>query len=108
MASTGETASFCVRRGGKRLCLFRADSPHLLRMHVRPGDALPLDWSANVQVLHAFVSRARPRRGPGRLASRAPLVLRAQAPFPHPRATVPPDVPRIAASTAAMAASSSV
>ncbi|WP_424812824.1 IclR family transcriptional regulator [Roseococcus sp. YIM B11640] len=51
---TGETATFYVRRGEQRLCLFRADSPHLLRMHLRPGDLLPMDNSAPAQVLRIF------------------------------------------------------
>ncbi|MCW8088086.1 IclR family transcriptional regulator [Sabulicella glaciei] len=60
VARTGETAAFYVRRGEQRLCLFRADSPHLLRMHVRVGDALPLDNSAIAQVLRAFAPRPLP------------------------------------------------
>jgi DNA-binding IclR family transcriptional regulator len=60
VARTGETASFYVRRGERRLCLFRADSPHLLRMHVQVGDALPLDGSAIAQVLRAFAPRPLP------------------------------------------------
>jgi DNA-binding IclR family transcriptional regulator len=60
VARTGETAAFYVRRGEHRLCLFRADSPHLLRMHVRVGDALPLDNSAIAQVLRAFSLRPLP------------------------------------------------
>jgi DNA-binding IclR family transcriptional regulator len=60
VARTGETAAFYVRRGEQRLCLFRADSPHLLRMHVRVGDALPLDNSAIAQVLRAFSPRPLP------------------------------------------------
>jgi DNA-binding IclR family transcriptional regulator len=54
VARTGETAAFYVRRGEQRLCLFRVDSPHLLRLHVRVGDALPLDGSAIAQVLRVF------------------------------------------------------
>jgi DNA-binding IclR family transcriptional regulator len=60
VARTGETAAFYVRRGEQRLCLFRVDSPHLLRMHVRVGDALPLDNSAIAQVLRAFSPRPLP------------------------------------------------
>ncbi|GGJ28240.1 IclR family transcriptional regulator [Neoroseomonas lacus] len=60
VARTGETAAFYVRRGDQRLCLFRVDSPHLLRMHVRVGDALPLDSSAIAQVLRAFAARPLP------------------------------------------------
>lgn len=51
VASTGESAAFYVRRGEQRLCLYRVDSPHLLRLHVRVGDALPIDNSAIAQVL---------------------------------------------------------
>ncbi len=60
VARTGETSAFYVRRGEQRLCLFRVDSPHLLRMHVRVGDALPLDSSAIAQVLRAFAPRPLP------------------------------------------------
>ncbi|MGX9963833.1 IclR family transcriptional regulator [Roseomonas sp. F4] len=60
VARTGETAAFYVRRGEQRLCLYRVDSPHLLRMHVRVGDALPLDSSAIAQVLRAFTPRPLP------------------------------------------------
>jgi len=51
---TKETASFYIRRGEQRLCLFRVDSPHRLRLHIRPGDLLPMDESAIAQVLRAF------------------------------------------------------
>jgi DNA-binding IclR family transcriptional regulator len=57
VAATGETAGFYVRHGERRLCLFRVDSPHLLRMHVRPGETLPMDDSATAQVLRAFARR---------------------------------------------------
>lgn len=60
VARIGETAAFYVRRGEQRICLFRVDSPHLLRMHVRIGDALPLDNSAIAQVLRAFTPRPLP------------------------------------------------
>src|ERR687885_1326332 len=51
---TGESASFYVRHGNQRLCLYRVDSPHRLRLHVRPGDMLPMDRSAIGRVLRAF------------------------------------------------------
>jgi DNA-binding IclR family transcriptional regulator len=51
---TKETASFYIRRGEQRLCLFRVESPHRLRLHIRPGDLLPMDESAIAQVLRAF------------------------------------------------------
>jgi len=49
-----------VRQGDQRLCLFRVDSPQLLRDHVRAGDVLPLDRGAGGRVLMAF-SGARGR-----------------------------------------------
>ena len=51
VAASGETASFYIRRGDQRLCLFRVDSPSPLRMHVRPGDLRPMDGSSIAQVL---------------------------------------------------------
>jgi DNA-binding IclR family transcriptional regulator len=54
VAQLGESAAFYIRRGEHRLCLFRMDSPHLLRMHVRQGDMLPLDNSGIAQVLRTF------------------------------------------------------
>ncbi len=54
VAASGETASFYIRRGDQRLCLFRLDSPSPLRMHVRPGDLRPMDKSAIAQVLARF------------------------------------------------------
>jgi DNA-binding IclR family transcriptional regulator len=51
-----ETAAFYVRQGSQRLCLYRVDSRHLMREHVRPGDRRPMDRSATAQVLKAFSS----------------------------------------------------
>ena len=53
---TGESASFYVRNGQQRLCLYRVDSPHRLRLHVRQGDVLPMDRSAIARVLRIFGS----------------------------------------------------
>lgn len=50
MAATGETASFYVRHGDTRLCLFRAETDNPIRMHVQPGDTRPLDGSASGQI----------------------------------------------------------
>ncbi|MBE9607292.1 IclR family transcriptional regulator [Acetobacteraceae bacterium H6797] len=57
---TGESAAFYIRREDQRLCLFRVDSPHRLRMHVRQGDLLPLDTSAIAQVLRLFTTSPLP------------------------------------------------
>ena len=52
--ATQESAAFHVRRGDQRVCLFRVDSPQLLRDHIRVGDVLPLDRGAGGRVLRAF------------------------------------------------------
>lgn len=54
VARTQESAAFHVRQGDQRLCLYRVDSPHPLRDHVRVGDLLPLDKGAGGRVLLAF------------------------------------------------------
>lgn len=51
-----ETAAFYVRQGSQRLCLYRVDSRHLMREHLRPGDRRPMDQSATAQVLKTFSS----------------------------------------------------
>ncbi|MGD9943442.1 MAG: IclR family transcriptional regulator [Burkholderiaceae bacterium] len=48
---TGESAAFFSREKGLRVCLFRVDSPHSVRDHVRVGDLLPLDRGAAGHVL---------------------------------------------------------
>jgi len=53
VASTRESAAFHVRQGDERLCLYRVDSPHLLRDHIRAGDLLPLAQGAGGRVLLA-------------------------------------------------------
>lgn len=60
VARLNETASFYIRRGEQRLCLFRVESPHLLRLHIREGDMLPLEASATSQVLRVFSTRPLP------------------------------------------------
>lgn len=52
--ATQESAAFHVRQGEQRLCLFRVDSPQLLRDHIRAGDLLPLERGAGGRVLLAF------------------------------------------------------
>jgi DNA-binding IclR family transcriptional regulator len=53
-AKTKETAAFHVRRDDRRVCLYRVDSPQLLRDHGRVGDIFPLDRGAGGRVLLAF------------------------------------------------------
>ena len=53
-AATEDAASFSVRDGDHRLCLFRVDSTLPLRESVAPGDRLPLTAGAAGRVLRAF------------------------------------------------------
>ncbi|WP_285349841.1 helix-turn-helix domain-containing protein [Pseudomonas sp. ME-P-057] len=48
---TGETASFYVRHGAYRMCLYRVNSPHHLRLHMQPGDTRPMDAAAGAEAL---------------------------------------------------------
>jgi DNA-binding IclR family transcriptional regulator len=52
--ATGESAAFHVRQGNQRLCLYRVNSPHILRDHTNVGDLLPLDHGAGGRVLAAY------------------------------------------------------
>src|SRR5713101_5049649 len=52
--ATGETASFYIREGQSRVCLFRHNSPQSARHHLDEGTALPLTSGASAHVLLAF------------------------------------------------------
>lgn len=52
--ATNETASFYVRDGDKRVCLYRANSHQSIRHHLDEGIQLPLDQGAAGKVLYAF------------------------------------------------------
>jgi len=54
VAATGESAAYHVRQGAARLCLYRIDSPHPVRDHIKAGDLLPLDRGTGGRVLSAF------------------------------------------------------
>ena len=45
--ASGETASFYVREGQSRVCLFRQNSPHAARHHLDEGSELPLTAGAS-------------------------------------------------------------
>jgi DNA-binding IclR family transcriptional regulator len=51
---TGESAAYHVRQGQARLCLYRVDSPHPIRDHIKAGDLLPLDRGTGGRILAAF------------------------------------------------------
>jgi DNA-binding IclR family transcriptional regulator len=52
--ATGETASFYIREGRSRVCLFRHNSPHSARHHLDEGVELPLSAGASAHVLVAY------------------------------------------------------
>ena len=53
---TEESAAFYVREGNSSLCLFRVDSPQVIRDHVQVGDILPLDRGSTGRTLVAFAN----------------------------------------------------
>jgi DNA-binding IclR family transcriptional regulator len=52
--TTGETASFYIREGRSRVCLFRHNSPQSARHHLDEGAELPLNAGASGHVLMAY------------------------------------------------------
>lgn len=54
LGQTGESASFFIRDQDMRICLFREDSAHTIRDHVREGDRLILNQGAAGHVLLRF------------------------------------------------------
>ncbi len=51
---TNESASFFVREGSVRTCLFRVEGPQSIRHHIREGEVLPLEKGSPGRVLLAF------------------------------------------------------
>ena len=68
VAATGESAAYHVRQdqgeSWARLCLYRVDSSHVVRDHVRAGDLLPNDRGVGARILIAFGPEAERPRGP--------------------------------------------
>ena len=58
----GETASFYIRRGDRRVVLFRAEPPRAIRFSIRVGEEFTLDQGASGKVLVAF-ERGMPTSG---------------------------------------------
>ena len=54
---SGETASFYIRDGDARVCLYRENGRHEVRHHLEQGARLPLDRGAAARVLCGGVSR---------------------------------------------------
>jgi len=61
--ASGETASFYVRDGDKRVCLYRHNSPHAARHHLDEGAQLPMNAGASAHVLKAFGAKTEARYG---------------------------------------------
>ena len=59
MRTTGETASFFIRDGHQRICLFRENSPRPIRHHLEEGTRHPLNRGAVGQILRAYAAPAR-------------------------------------------------
>lgn len=54
VAATGESASFYVRAGAKRQCVFRINSPQAVRHVIMAGQILDLDSAATSQILRRY------------------------------------------------------
>lgn len=60
----GETASFYVKHGAYRLCQYRINSTHRLRVHVQPGEVRPMDGAACAQALKSTYEQVLARTEP--------------------------------------------
>ena len=58
-AGTQETASFYVRNGRRRICLFRQNSPREVRHHIDEGGRKSLRIGAGGKVIRAFSKHSR-------------------------------------------------
>ena len=54
VAATRESAAYHVAQGDARVCLFRVDSPHAVRDHIKAGEVLPINRGSGGRVLMAF------------------------------------------------------
>ena len=57
-AATQETASFYIRDGQHRICLYRVNSPRSARHHLEEGGRHPLDSGAAGKILRAYKAGA--------------------------------------------------
>ena len=51
---TNESASYTIRSGESAICIYRVDSPQIVRDHVRPGDAHHVERGASGRAIVAF------------------------------------------------------
>jgi DNA-binding IclR family transcriptional regulator len=56
---TQETASFYIRHGSQRLCLYREHSPRAVRHFLREGERLPLNDGAAGRIIRSYSRYAR-------------------------------------------------
>src|SRR6185437_9932164 len=56
---TRETASFYIRLGSQRLCLYREHSPSAVRHYLREGELLPLNDGAAGRIIRSYSRYAR-------------------------------------------------
>lgn len=77
-AKTFESVSFYRREGDQRVCLFRQDSEHPIRDHIREGDILPLRIGAGGHVLTQFGAPGLADAERRLLLSRLPFVSRGE------------------------------
>lgn len=68
---TGETASFYIREGNNRVCLYRENSRRAARHHLEEGATLPIESGASGHVLRAFGQPRNPQDELHRLAGHA-------------------------------------
>jgi DNA-binding IclR family transcriptional regulator len=56
---TQETASFFIRHGSQRICLYRENSPRVVRHYLHEGERLPLNDGAAGQIIRAYSRHAK-------------------------------------------------
>jgi DNA-binding IclR family transcriptional regulator len=64
---TKETASFHVREGDNRVCLFRVESPQLVRVFMVAGSVHPMDKTATGMVLRIYHDKGAQTRSKKRV-----------------------------------------
>jgi len=78
---TGETASFYIRKGNRRICLYRENSTRALRHHLDEGTDLPLETGAAGRLLqqsdssHIDYTLSKGERDPDLAALAVPVPL---------------------------------
>lgn len=73
-AKTQETASFYVRDGNERICLYRVNSPRSARHHLNEGARHPLDSGAAGRILCAFDPAADHDTDAGKVRTRGHVI----------------------------------